>query len=454
MFRAVRTIDVAKYAWRTSRNVDTIRRGSPDARKIAADTIAKDTSSAGVLFVKMAQFVSARGDILDDVTAAALERLQNDVPGDDEPPPDMFGYDIGKKPIASASIANVYKGVRKADGAVVAIKRTKRGAKEQVDQDLPILIDVLKFAKMLGVAGAANMLEIVVECEPVLTAEFDLRNEAKSAALFKKKFADVDWLRIPKVYEAGANYTISEFVESNKITSARPTVFLAKRLFELYLRMIVNVGLVHADPHAGNIGVLSDGTFVLYDFGAVIDVGDARPHIADLVKSAALEDIDGVFRALANMGVIKDGPTTRLRRVIPKIKRLIESDDFNRDLAKLPEFSGNDNRMFELTTKYVYLFRSLGIVQGILAYHDPKFDLKQYVDEYDDVIESADFPVWDLARGLASDVLSAPTSLKSMQTTMLDMKDTISDDFAAVKKTAAYTVFAMLLMDVVALILK
>lgn len=405
--------------------------------------------------MKMAQFVSARGDILDDVTAAALERLQNDVPsGNDEPPPEMFGYDIDKTPIASASIANVYKGVRKADGAVVAIKRTKSGAKAQVQQDLPILINVLKFAKALGIAGAANMLEIVVECEPVLNAEFDLRTEAKSAALFRKKFADIDWLRIPRVWEAGENYSISEFVESRKITSARPTVFLAKRLFELYLRMIVNVGLVHADPHAGNIGVLPDGTFVLYDFGAVIDVGDARGYIADLVKSAAIEDIDGVFRALTNMGVIKDGPTTRLRRMIPKIKKLLESDDINRDLAKLPEFSGNDNRMFELTTKYVYLFRSLGIVQGILAYHDPGFDLKKYVDEYENVIESADFPVWDLARGLATDVLAAPTSLKNMQTAMLDMKDTISDDFASVKKATGYAVLAMLLMDVAALILK
>lgn len=453
MFQAARTIEVAKYAWTTSKNVQTIRRGGPNARK-AADNIVRDTSSAGVLFVKMAQFVSARGDILDDVTASALERLQNNVPGNDEPPPEMLGYGIDPIPIASASIANVYRGVRKTDGKVVAIKRIKKNAKEQVEQDLPILIDVLKFAKMIGVAGAANMLEIVVECKPVLAAEFDLRIEAKSAALFRKKFADVEWLRIPKVYEAGTNYTISEFVGSKKITSARPMVFLAKRLFELYLRMIIDIGLVHADPHAGNIGVLSDGTFVLYDFGAVINVGDAKPYIADLVKSSALQDVDGVVRALTNMGVIKDGPTTRLRRVIPKIKQMIEAEDFNNELAKLPEFSGNDNRMFELTTKYVYLFRSLGIVYGILAYHDPEFDLKTYVTEYENIIDSAEFPMWDVARGLATDVLAAPASLKTMQTAMMDMKDTISGDFANAKRAAGYAVLAMLIMDAIALVLK
>lgn len=454
MFQGVvRTLDIAKYAWTTSKNVDTIRRGGPSART-AADKLTKDTSNAGVLFVKMAQFVSARGDILDETTAAALERLQNDVPGNDEPPPDMLGYGIDPIPIASASIANVYRAVRKTDGAVVAIKRIKKNAKEQVEQDLPILIDVLKFAKTLGIAGAANMLEIVVECKPVLTAEFDLRAEAKSATMFRKKFADVPWVRIPRVYEAGTNYMVSEFVGSKKITSARPMVFLARRLFELYLRMIIDVGLVHADPHAGNIGVLADGTFVLYDFGAVINVGDAKPFIADLVKSAALEDVDGVVRALTNMGVIKDGPTTRLRRVIPKIKELFNSEDFNNELAKLPEFSGNDNRMFELTTKYVYLFRSLGIVQGLLAYHDPEFDLKTYVESYDDIIESAEFPMWNVAKDLATDMLSAPTNLKSMQTAMLDMKDTISGDFADAKKAVAYAFVAMMIMDAIALVLK
>ncbi len=451
--QATRTVDIAKYAWTTSKNVEKIRRGGPGAYT-AAQNLTRDTSNAGVLFVKMAQFVSARRDILDETTAAALERLQNEVPGYDEPPPDMLGYGVHPVPIASASIANVYKAVRKTDGAQVAIKRIKSRAKAEVDRDLPILINVLKVANFAGVAGAANMLEIVVECKPMLNAEFDLRTEAKSCASFRKKFADIEWLRIPKVYEAGSTYMISEFLESRKITSAHRTKFLAQRLFELYLRMIVEIGAVHADPHAGNIGVLRDGTFVLYDFGAVIDVSDAKPFIADLIKSLTLEDVNGVLRALTNMGIIKDGPSTRLRRVIPKIKELMKSDNFNEELGKLPEFSGNENRIFELTTKYVYLFRSFGILQGILLYHDPEFDLKTYVSEFDDVIDAAALPVWDVARGIATDVLAAPTSLKTMQNTMIDMKDTISGDFANVRKNATYAFVAMLIVDIIALVLK
>lgn len=454
MFSQVtRTLDVAKYAWVTSRNVEIIRRGGP-AANIAAGKLVKDTSNAGVLFVKMAQFVSARRDLLDEPTAAALERLQNEVPYEDEEPPDMLGYGIHPIPIASASIANVYKAVRKTDGAQVAIKQIKKRAKSQVDRDLPILIDVLKFANFVGIAGAANMLEIVVECRPMLNAEFDLRTEAKSCASFRKKFENIEWLRIPKVYEAGSTYMISEFVESRKITSARQNTFLSRRLFELYLRMVVEIGAVHADPHAGNIGVLPDGTFVLYDFGAVIDVNDAKPYIADLIKSLAIEDVDGVMRAMTNMGIIKDGPSTRLRRVIPKIREMMKSDDFNAELGKLPEFSGNENRIFELTTKYVYLFRSFGILQGLLLYHDPEFDLKTYVSEFDDVVDAAALPVWDVARGIATDVLAAPTSLKSMQNAMIDMKDTISGDFANVKKSVTYAIFAMIIMDIIALVAK
>ena len=72
----------------------------------------------------------------------------------------------------------------------------------------------------------------------------------------------------------------------------------------------------------------------------------------------------------------------------------------------------------------------------------------------DDVLDAAALPVWDVARGIATDVLSAPTSLKTMQNTMIDMKDTISGDFASARKNATYAFVAMLLVDVLALVLK
>jgi predicted unusual protein kinase regulating ubiquinone biosynthesis (AarF/ABC1/UbiB family) len=425
--KASRAAQIARFAWRVSRDYETIGRGGPGAGA-AAERLVRDTATEGALFVKMAQFVSARSDALDPATVAALERLQDAVPCDTVPPV-MPGYAVDPVPIASASIASVFKAVSPA-GETVAIKVVRAGVRAGVDRDFPLLVDVLRTARALNVAGAANMLEIVTECQPMIRAELDLRGEAKAQEAIRRRLAGVEWVRVPRVREAGEGYMVSDFVASRKITAVRPSKVLAERLFELYVRMILDVGLVHADPHAGNVGVLPDGTFVLYDFGAVIDVRDARPGIAALMRSAVTGDVDSGVRALTGMGVIKSDASTakRIRRAMPALRALASSPNVNADLATLPEFADNDRRMFELTTRYVYLIRSLVIVQGLIAFHDPDFALDQYAARYEGLIGSlADAPLWDVARGWLADVLAAPASVRGVQTLMDDVAEAVEE---------------------------
>jgi predicted unusual protein kinase regulating ubiquinone biosynthesis (AarF/ABC1/UbiB family) len=214
--------------------------------------------------------------------------------------------------------------------------------------------------------------------------------------------------------------------------------------------MTIDVGLVHADPHAGNIGVRSDGTFVLYDFGAVIDVRDVKQNIAKCLKSVVLEDSDGVVRALEEMGIIKSGASAaRLKRIVPKIKKIMDSDDFNMELGKIPEFTGNDNRIFELTTKYIYLIRSLTIVEGIISYHDKDFSLNKYIKKYDDVIdELVDIPVGDIVRDVATDFLSTPSSLKNLNELLFSMNDDMKFQIEEGKKSMRYAVILFILLEI------
>ena len=432
----VRAIDIASYAYRATKYVSAIEKGGL-AGVEAADRLVDETAAQGVLFVKMSQFIAARGDVLDAETTKALARLQSDVPTDGLVPPIVPGYVIEPTPFAVASIAAVYAATKLTDGRRVAIKVVRPGVKDRVTFDFPLFIGVLKIAATLGFAGATNLLEIVTECRPVIVAELDLIAEAKTQMAFRKKFADVPWLSVPRVLEAGEGYMVSDFVESRKITDAVPMKFLATRLFELYVRMLLDVGVVHADPHAGNIGVRADGTFVMYDFGAVIDVRDIRPLAGRLLKATILEDADGAIEALTDMQIIKSGSVTRLRRIVPKLRAALRARDPNAELANIPEFADNTNRIFELTTKYVYLIRSLVIVQGIIQFHDPSFRLDAYAATYDDLISGVtDVPAWDAAKEFASDVLRTPGTLRGMQSTVSEMRDTMSVEIAETKKVA------------------
>jgi predicted unusual protein kinase regulating ubiquinone biosynthesis (AarF/ABC1/UbiB family) len=449
---AQRGVEIARYCFKTYKNIQKIQKDGP--KSPAADELVRDTTELGVIALKMAQFLSARGDVIDANTLEVIERFQNEVPNEDSPLPDFTFYEFDKVPIATASIASVFKGKRKTDNSDVVVKIIKPGVKQRILEDLPLFIYVLQVAKFFNIAGAENMLEIVSECQPMLIGELDLRSEAKSQSLFRKKFASVEWLSIPQVYEAGEQYIISEFVPSRKITSAHPNSFLASRMFELYLRSVIDIGLVQVDPHAGNVGVRADGSFVLYDFGAVIDVRDLRPNIAKCLKNIVLEDSDGVIRSLEELGIVKPGASAaRLKKIVPKIKKIMSSDNFNIELGKIPEFTANEQRVFELTTKYIYLIRSLTICEGIIKYHDPKFSLNQYIKRYDDLIEDlVDIPVFDIVQDIAGDFLNTPASLKNMNEITLGMSELMTKEVANIKTFMNRAIVAIVLLELIKLL--
>jgi predicted unusual protein kinase regulating ubiquinone biosynthesis (AarF/ABC1/UbiB family) len=443
--RSVRRFgEVAGYVWRTSRTLRAIRRGGEHSAH-HAHALVEDTARAGVLFIKMAQFVSSRPDLVQDLGAReALEALQRAVPTEAEAPPDLAGVVVEDTPFATASIASVYKGRR---GSVpVVVKRVRSGVRERVAEDLPLLILVLQVARWMNVAGAANMLEIVQECVPMVTRELDLRHEAQSQQAVRHALRGLPWLHIPEVYEAEEEYMVSEYVPSRKFTDAVPTVLLAKRLFEVYLRMVAESGNVHADPHAGNIGVQVDGTLVLYDFGATVDVTDARASLATMFTALARQDVDAGIRALVGLGVIKADPSTaaRVQRLVPKLRQLLQSSDINAKLGQLPEFSANADRIFELTTRYVYLARSLAIVQGLITYHDPSFRLSSYLEDHDDILaELSDVPVWSMVQDMAADAMATPGSLRTMQASVSDLSLLVMQELPSLKVGLGWVVVAL-----------
>jgi predicted unusual protein kinase regulating ubiquinone biosynthesis (AarF/ABC1/UbiB family) len=451
--RVQRGVELARYCARTYKNVRKIQKDGP--RSPAADELVRDTAKIGVIALKMAQFLSARADVIDDNTLEVIERFQNEVPVDPFAPPDFTFYEFDEKhPIATASIASVFKGKRKFDNSDVVVKVIKPGVKKRIYEDLPLLIVVLEAAKFFNIAGAENMLELVRECQPMLIGELDLRTEAKNQHFFKKNFQGIDWLAIPSVYEAGESYLISEYVESKRITSAHPNKLLARRMFELYLRSVIDIGLVQADPHPGNIGVRSDGSFVLYDFGAVIDVRDVKPNIARCLKCIILEDSDGVIRALEDLGIIKSGGSSaRLKKIVPKIKKILESPDANVELGKVEEFSSNTQRVFQLTTKYIYLIRSLTICEGIVKYHDAGFKLNAYIKNYDDIIDDlVEVPVFDVVQQIAGDFLSTPASVKNMNDVVLEMNERMAKEIADAKKMMNYGFALYIIAGLIALV--
>jgi predicted unusual protein kinase regulating ubiquinone biosynthesis (AarF/ABC1/UbiB family) len=378
----------------------------------------------GPLYVKMAQFISARKDALDAEFVDALSVVQDKVPIDEtRSPPVIDGYVIESTPIASASIADVYKGRRTVDGKMVAIKRRRTGVKERISQDLPLLKFTMSLAASGNVPGAQNMLELIAETQDMVLGELDFVKEATASRRFAREFRDVPWLVVPNVIWANEDTMITEYEPSMKLNQVvTPNRPLAERLMDLYMLML-QAGLVHADPHPGNIGFLRGGKVVLYDFGAMLVVNvDLGRAMARMLQSGISRNAEGVLVALEDIGVLRVEPGKRptIRRIV---RRVLDGKDVHEELKKAPEFTDSQKRVVKFGTDFIYLARTLTLMEGTCKVLDPEF--------------SYDYAAWvpndDMMTSAVRDVMALPSTLITMQTDMEDFQSRVVSEVDGLK---------------------
>lgn len=411
--RVSRGVDTARFVARTYRTLHALKHGRLTPRD-AGRVLADDVTAMGPLYVKMAQFVSSRRDAVDPDLADALAVVQDDVPAS-EFPTAMPGYVFCQEPVGSASIAVVFRGKRLRDGKAVALKQRHAGADVRIREDLPLLAAVMSVASAVGLPGARNMTELLRETTPTILGELDFRQEARSQTSFRALVKDVGWLRVPRVYEAREDAMVSEFVAAHKVSRVKaPNPALATRLMDMYMLMI-DRGLVHADPHPGNLGVLPDGSVVLYDFGAVLPVPPrTRQDVTALLQAATVRDAEGTTRALERLGVlhVRDDQRLAVRRTMRRA--LSGDDDVHVELQNSPGFaSGNSSeRVVAFSREFVYLVRTFALVDGACRALDPEFSY--------DFSSRIDASPLEVVSAFARQAASMPSTMQTMQ---LDMEE-------------------------------
>lgn len=132
-------------------------------RKKSPSNLRKAFEELGPTFIKIGQILSTRQELIPEEYIIELSKLQDNVPADDfvnmskvfynefnKDIEDEFLY-IDKVPIASASIAQVYRGILKS-GEDVVIKIQRPNIKETMKMDFDILIGLSeKFTKFLRI---------------------------------------------------------------------------------------------------------------------------------------------------------------------------------------------------------------------------------------------------------------------------------------------------------------
>jgi len=240
----------------------------------------------GPTFIKLAQMLSTRPDLVPIELIEELEKLQDNVkPVEFEKIKPVLektfnayieeGF-IEIKLIASASIGQVYKAILK-NGEVLAIKVKKPGIEEIIETDIDILKSIAElFDDIFTPYGIKSLKEIIEEFEKYISEELNFLKEAKNLKKFANHFKNDRRLKIPKLYEEYSNKDIitMEFIDGIKITDVKKydeynlkCKWVTKQVFEILVEQIFIHRFFHADPHPGNILITKNKKIAFVDFG-------------------------------------------------------------------------------------------------------------------------------------------------------------------------------------------
>lgn len=351
----------------------------------------------GTTFVKLGQGLSLRWDLLTPPWRDALSSLHSHVPpfdasaarkavetAFDAPIESLFAhFDVA--PLAAASVAQIHA-ARLLDGREVVVKITRPGIRAQVDTDLRLLRGTMRVAQALWPPlRVQRPLQLVDELAQFLHEEIDMRHEAQNMRRMAAVIDGQPGVTLPHVVEplCAPDVLVQERsrgvpLERAYSTPAAPE--LARALLAAYVHQLFAAGVFHADPHPGNLFVLTDGRLCFHDFGSVGVLDPwGRRALAALVEAIAADEADAALDAAIAMGFF--GSTVE-RRAYEREIHLILSELASRPLAQwsVAEAIWRVARIghgadFRLPPHLLVLMRTLFLVESTLRALDPELDL-------------------------------------------------------------------------------
>jgi predicted unusual protein kinase regulating ubiquinone biosynthesis (AarF/ABC1/UbiB family) len=294
-----------------------------------AEELAHDLEKLGPTFIKLGQLLSTRADLLPAPYLEALSRLQDQIePFPYEEVDRIVSTELGvriskafaefeREPLAAASLAQVHRAWLR-DGRAVVVKVQRPGIREQIILDLESLEEMAKFLDAHTEVGKRYEFEnMLVGLRRSLLRELDFKLEANNLTALAENMREFERLILPEPIE---DFTTSrvltmDYIAGKKITELTPLRLmeidgpgLARELFRAYLKQILLDGLVHADPHPGNVFLTDDGYIALLDLGMVTRVLPSfRDNLLRLLVAISEGRGEDAADIAISMGEAKEG---------------------------------------------------------------------------------------------------------------------------------------------------
>ncbi|WP_397601811.1 ABC1 kinase family protein [Silvanigrella sp.] len=377
---------------------------SPNYHFSRAKRLAMAFEELGPTFVKLAQLLSAREDLLPKSYVEEFKRLcdkvkpinkeiiektlENELPTHLLEEIDFFDFN----PIGSASIGQVHRATLKG-GSSVVFKIQRPDIDIAINNDLAILMTIASILETaLPELKLLRPTIIVAELRRSLLNELDYSREAANTERMRQFFKNHENIHIPVInYKfctskilCMSEVTGKKFTESNIIDGGHNLVKIA---VEAFLDMTFQFGIFHGDLHPGNLIKMDDGKLGILDFGLTVRLKrDLRNTLAFMFYSLSKHDIETCARLFVEL-TEKDDLTlssqleSEISEILDNIISLpIQDLHLGRTLMRIARISANRNAPLE--RDLILFFRALIALENFGRSVDPKFQILNFATEY------------------------------------------------------------------------
>ena len=339
------------------------RGGIPLSQYSREQRVRMALTELGPTFIKLGQVLASRPDLVGPSLSEELKGLRANVrPDDIEQVRSTLRKELGQDyqrhfqsidpiPLATASIGQVHRAVLN-DGTRVVLKVQRLNIERIMRQDMEVLAGLAQLAERVDTLAAWGPGDMVRQLAPMITRELDFGRERQNldhfAEIFNRKNCDVviphpvnalcsqrvlvmdelvgqplaDFLR--EEAEAAAATAEEEHqsdggdAEAEKdaitinetaldATSApnhqRLKQSLAETIADVYLTMLFDEALFHADPHPGNLIVMQGGGLGILDFGMIGRIDESlRETIEEMLVAISSGDQHRLMRLIRRIG--------------------------------------------------------------------------------------------------------------------------------------------------------
>ena len=362
----------------------------------SAQRVRMALEALGPTFIKCGQILASRSDILppawvtelqglhSQVATLPWEALQAQVLEDLGGALEEVFAAFDTHPLAAASMAQVYR-ARLHNGEEVVVKVQRPGLRGKITADLQLLESVAQLIEQNEALAVYQPRQMVRQLARAMLEELDFTQEGQHCDSVAQHFEHDPAIVIPRIHWAYSSQRllVQEFLPSFTplerealIAQGLDPGLLAQRGAKAFIKMLLEDGLFHGDPHPGNLRAMSDNRVGFIDFGMVGRLDERRRlEVMTFMRALTQGSTETLISVLIDWNGERVQDVTLIERAArqymarhtrPPLKMSALITDF---LDVMREY-----RLL-LPPDLLVLFKALITADGVLTRLDPELDL-------------------------------------------------------------------------------